>query len=144
LPRILNSLKFLNYLIQTHSNIILMHLHLSLSLCRHKKQKEEDIAICECRYDEDDPDSACGDGCLNVLTSTECTPGFCPCGILCKNQVSPCLGLYVMIFVTLSYYNHPAGSWKVGQEKLLVITICFNLVSEGTCHNLVHIFFFRG
>lgn len=53
---------------------------------RHKKQKEEDIAICECRYDEDDPDSACGDGCLNVLTSTECTPGFCPCGILCKNQ----------------------------------------------------------
>ncbi|KAK2457890.1 histone-lysine N-methyltransferase ASHH2 [Trifolium repens] len=53
---------------------------------RHKKQKEEDIAICECRYDEDDPDSACGDGCLNVLTSTECTPGHCPCGILCKNQ----------------------------------------------------------
>ncbi|RHN81666.1 putative histone-lysine N-methyltransferase chromatin remodeling SET family [Medicago truncatula] len=53
---------------------------------RHKKQKEEDIAICECRYDEDDPDSACGDGCLNVLTSTECTPGFCPCDIHCKNQ----------------------------------------------------------
>jgi len=77
---------FLRYL-----NVILMHLHFSLSLCRHKKQKEEDIAICECRYDEDDPDSACGDGCLNVLTSTECTPGFCPCGILCKNQVSSCL-----------------------------------------------------
>ncbi|PNY13312.1 histone-lysine N-methyltransferase ASHH1-like protein, partial [Trifolium pratense] len=52
----------------------------------HKKQKEEDIAICECRYDEDDPDSACGDGCLNVLTSTECTPGHCPCDTLCKNQ----------------------------------------------------------
>ncbi|KAK7343752.1 hypothetical protein VNO77_12764 [Canavalia gladiata] len=53
---------------------------------RHKKQKEEDIAICECRYDADDPDSACGDSCLNVLTSTECTHGYCPCGILCKNQ----------------------------------------------------------
>ncbi|KAJ1424978.1 SET domain [Sesbania bispinosa] len=52
----------------------------------HKKQKEEDIAICECRYNADDPDSACGDGCLNVLTSTECTPGYCPCGIFCKNQ----------------------------------------------------------
>ncbi|XP_058758536.1 histone-lysine N-methyltransferase ASHH1-like isoform X1 [Vicia villosa] len=53
---------------------------------RHKKQKEEDIAVCECRYNEDDPYSACADGCLNVLTSTECTPGHCPCGILCKNQ----------------------------------------------------------
>ncbi|XP_019427259.1 PREDICTED: histone-lysine N-methyltransferase ASHH1 [Lupinus angustifolius] len=53
---------------------------------RHKKQKEEDIAICECKYNANDPDSACGDGCLNVLTSTECTPGYCPCGIVCKNQ----------------------------------------------------------
>lgn len=53
---------------------------------RHKKQKEEDIAICECRYDADDPDSACGDECLNVLTSTECTPDHCPCSIFCKNQ----------------------------------------------------------
>ncbi|XP_004496445.1 histone-lysine N-methyltransferase ASHH1 [Cicer arietinum] len=53
---------------------------------RHKKQKEEDIAVCECRYNADDPDSACADGCLNVLTSTECTPGHCNCGILCKNQ----------------------------------------------------------
>ncbi|KAK7270419.1 hypothetical protein RIF29_23536 [Crotalaria pallida] len=53
---------------------------------RHKKQKEEDIAICECKYNAGDPDSACGDSCLNVLTSTECTPGYCPCGIVCKNQ----------------------------------------------------------
>lgn len=67
---------------------VVMHLHLSLFLLRHKKQKEEDIAVCECRYSEDDPYSACADGCLNVLTSTECTPGHCPCGILCKNQVS--------------------------------------------------------
>ncbi|XP_047167342.1 histone-lysine N-methyltransferase ASHH1 isoform X1 [Vigna umbellata] len=55
-------------------------------LSRHKKQKEEDIAICECKYDADDTDSACGDSCLNVLTSTECTLGYCPCDILCKNQ----------------------------------------------------------
>ncbi|XAR62255.1 Histone-lysine N-methyltransferase [Bertholletia excelsa] len=51
-----------------------------------KKLKDEDIAICECKYDGNDPDSACGDRCLNVLTSTECTPGYCPCGDYCKNQ----------------------------------------------------------
>ncbi|XP_027365071.1 histone-lysine N-methyltransferase ASHH1 [Abrus precatorius] len=65
------------------------YIHISQNeffLRRHKKQKEEDIAVCECRYDADDPDSPCGDSCLNVLTSTECTPGYCPCGILCKNQ----------------------------------------------------------
>ncbi|XP_054787071.1 histone-lysine N-methyltransferase ASHH1 isoform X1 [Prosopis cineraria] len=53
---------------------------------RHVKQKEEDMAICECKYNASDPDSACGDGCLNVLTSSECTPGYCPCGVFCKNQ----------------------------------------------------------
>ncbi|KAH9618976.1 hypothetical protein KSS87_007028 [Heliosperma pusillum] len=53
---------------------------------KHKKQKDEDVVICECKIDSNDPDSACGDGCLNVLTSTECTPGYCPCGEDCKNQ----------------------------------------------------------
>ncbi|XP_010250432.1 PREDICTED: histone-lysine N-methyltransferase ASHH1 isoform X1 [Nelumbo nucifera] len=53
---------------------------------KHKKQKEEDIAICNCKYEANDPDSACGERCLNVLTSTECTPGYCPCGDYCKNQ----------------------------------------------------------
>ncbi|XP_061998453.1 uncharacterized protein LOC133715810 isoform X2 [Rosa rugosa] len=53
---------------------------------RHKKQEEEEIVICECKYDEKDPESACGERCLNVLTSTECTPGYCPCGVYCKNQ----------------------------------------------------------
>ncbi|XP_052201240.1 histone-lysine N-methyltransferase ASHH1 isoform X2 [Diospyros lotus] len=53
---------------------------------KHKKLKEEDIAICECKYTANDPDSACGDRCLNVLTSTECTPGYCPCSDYCKNQ----------------------------------------------------------
>ncbi|XWS15291.1 hypothetical protein CRYUN_Cryun35bG0083200 [Craigia yunnanensis] len=54
---------------------------------KHKKQKEEDIAICECKFDFSDPDSACGERCLNVLTSTKCTPGYCPCDVYCKNQV---------------------------------------------------------
>ncbi|KAF0893843.1 hypothetical protein E2562_029718 [Oryza meyeriana var. granulata] len=53
---------------------------------RHKRQKEEDIAVCECQYNLLDPDSACGERCLNVLTSTECTPGYCRCGVYCKNQ----------------------------------------------------------
>ncbi|KAF4352091.1 hypothetical protein F8388_000783 [Cannabis sativa] len=53
---------------------------------KHRKQKEEDIAICECKYDGDDPESACGESCLNVHTSTECTPDFCPCGDYCMNQ----------------------------------------------------------
>ncbi|XP_043804674.1 histone-lysine N-methyltransferase ASHH1 isoform X4 [Manihot esculenta] len=53
---------------------------------KHRKQKEEDIAICECKFDASDPESACGEGCLNVLTSTECSPGYCPSGVFCKNQ----------------------------------------------------------
>ncbi|CAL9240910.1 unnamed protein product [Arabidopsis halleri] len=53
---------------------------------KHKKQKEEDISICECKFDFGDPDSACGERCLNVITNTECTPGYCPCGVYCKNQ----------------------------------------------------------
>ncbi|KAK2972581.1 hypothetical protein RJ640_020134 [Escallonia rubra] len=52
----------------------------------HTKQKEEDIAVCECKYNASVPDSACGERCLNVLTSTECLPGYCPCGDYCKNQ----------------------------------------------------------
>lgn len=53
---------------------------------KHKKLKEEDIAICECKYDASDPESACVERCLNVLTSTECTPGYCQCGETCRNQ----------------------------------------------------------
>lgn len=73
-----------------HKCFSLSFIHVTIfwfSIFRHKKQKEEDIAICECQYDSNNPDSACGDRCLNVLTSTECTPGYCPCGIHCKNQV---------------------------------------------------------
>ncbi|XP_044511972.1 histone-lysine N-methyltransferase ASHH1-like [Mangifera indica] len=53
---------------------------------KHKKQKDEDIAVCVCKYDASNPESACGERCLNLLTSTECAPGFCPCGVFCKNQ----------------------------------------------------------
>ncbi|MQL96618.1 hypothetical protein Taro_029303 [Colocasia esculenta] len=44
----------------------------------HRKQKDEDIVVCVCKFDADDPDSACGERCLNVLTSMECTLGYCP------------------------------------------------------------------
>ncbi|KAL9249467.1 Histone-lysine N-methyltransferase ASHH1-like protein [Drosera capensis] len=55
--------------------------------CRKpKKQKDEDVAVCDCRYDAFNPDSACGYSCLNYLTSTECTPGYCACGPFCKNK----------------------------------------------------------
>ncbi|KAK3144771.1 hypothetical protein QOZ80_4AG0317660 [Eleusine coracana subsp. coracana] len=53
---------------------------------KHKRQKEEDIAVCECQYDILDPESPCGERCLNVHTNTECTPGYCRCGVYCKNQ----------------------------------------------------------
>ncbi|XP_019072296.1 histone-lysine N-methyltransferase ASHH1 isoform X3 [Vitis vinifera] len=55
-------------------------------LIRHIKQEEDDITICECKYNTNDPDSACGERCLNVLTSIECTPHYCPCSVHCKNQ----------------------------------------------------------
>lgn len=55
---------------------------------RPKKLKDDDVAICVCKYDANNPESACGDRCLNVMTSTECIPGFCPCKDYCKNQVS--------------------------------------------------------
>ncbi|KAL3619925.1 hypothetical protein CASFOL_034837 [Castilleja foliolosa] len=51
-----------------------------------KKLKEEDIGVCECKYDACTPESACGESCLNVLTNTECTQGYCPCGEHCMNQ----------------------------------------------------------
>ncbi|KAK8946591.1 Histone-lysine N-methyltransferase ASHH1 [Platanthera zijinensis] len=53
---------------------------------KHTKQKREDIVICDCQFNANDQESACGEHCLNVLTSTECTPGFCPCGDYCMNQ----------------------------------------------------------
>ncbi|KAL3362966.1 hypothetical protein AABB24_012317 [Solanum stoloniferum] len=53
---------------------------------KHKKLKEDDIAICECKYDASDPESACVERCLNVITNTECTPGYCQCGATCRNQ----------------------------------------------------------
>ncbi|KAF3625691.1 Histone-lysine N-methyltransferase ASHH1 [Capsicum annuum] len=54
---------------------------------RRKKLKEDDIAICECKYDASDPESACGERCLNSLTNIECTPGYCKCGETCRNQI---------------------------------------------------------
>ncbi|KAL8487372.1 hypothetical protein ACS0TY_023886 [Phlomoides rotata] len=53
---------------------------------KQKKLKEEDIAVCECKYDPCNPESGCAESCLNVLTNTECTPEYCPCGQHCRNQ----------------------------------------------------------
>ncbi|KAK1415043.1 hypothetical protein QVD17_30812 [Tagetes erecta] len=53
---------------------------------RQIKKKEEDIVVCECKLDPDKTELACGERCLNVLTNTECTPGYCPCGSYCQNQ----------------------------------------------------------
>ncbi|WMV45998.1 hypothetical protein MTR67_039383, partial [Solanum verrucosum] len=53
---------------------------------RHKKLKEEDVVVCECKYGVNDPETACGERCLNVLTSTECTLGYCQSGENCRNQ----------------------------------------------------------
>nr|XP_043607115.1 histone-lysine N-methyltransferase ASHH1 [Erigeron canadensis] len=50
------------------------------------KKKEEDIAVCECKFDPGNANLSCGERCLNVLTNTECTPGYCPCGSYCRNQ----------------------------------------------------------
>ncbi|KAL7587646.1 hypothetical protein Lser_V15G35670 [Lactuca serriola] len=50
------------------------------------KKKDEDIAVCECKLDPGKTELACGERCLNVLTNTECTPGYCPCGTYCNNQ----------------------------------------------------------
>ncbi|XP_071939938.1 uncharacterized protein [Coffea arabica] len=49
-----------------------------------KKLKDDDVAICVYKYDN--PESACGEGCLNVMTSTECIHGHWPCQDYCKNQ----------------------------------------------------------
>ncbi|KAI5683081.1 hypothetical protein M9H77_04309 [Catharanthus roseus] len=59
----------------------------AFNLVLQKKLKDDDVAICECKYVFGDPESACGERCLNVLTSTECTPGYCRCGDYCKNQI---------------------------------------------------------
>lgn len=48
---------------------------------KQKKLREEEISICACEKNDE-----CGVGCLNVITSTECTPGYCPCDASCKNQ----------------------------------------------------------
>jgi hypothetical protein len=50
------------------------------------QQKDDDIAVCECQYKVDDPESACGELCLNSLTNTECTPCHCPSAEFCRNQ----------------------------------------------------------
>ncbi|KAH0638295.1 hypothetical protein KY290_038336 [Solanum tuberosum] len=54
---------------------------------KHKKLKEEDVAVCECKYGVNDPETACVERCLNVLTSIECTLGYYQSGENCRNQI---------------------------------------------------------
>ncbi|XP_047319745.1 histone-lysine N-methyltransferase ASHH1-like isoform X2 [Impatiens glandulifera] len=53
---------------------------------KNKKLKTVDIAVCVCKWDASLPNSACVKSCLNVMSSIECTPGYCPCGDMCQNQ----------------------------------------------------------
>ncbi|KAL2651329.1 hypothetical protein R1flu_019457 [Riccia fluitans] len=53
---------------------------------RPKRQEEAEITVCECVIEQENPESPCGDQCLNMMTCTECTPGFCPSKDLCRNQ----------------------------------------------------------
>ncbi|KAG6469875.1 hypothetical protein ZIOFF_070808 [Zingiber officinale] len=78
-----------------------------------KKQKEEDIAICDCQYDCNNPDNACGDRCLNVLTNTECTRGQCACGrgwgLLSGENIK--VGQFVI------EYRWEVISWKEAKQR---------------------------
>lgn len=50
----------------------------------HVVLSPDEIQVCECG-----PSDGCPlDQCLNAVTHVECTPGTCPCGELCQNQVS--------------------------------------------------------
>ncbi|KAG6547384.1 hypothetical protein Mapa_010832 [Marchantia paleacea] len=60
--------------------------HNEINHRKHKKQEESEITVCECVIEDDNPESACGDQCLNMMTCTECTPGYCPSDELCRNQ----------------------------------------------------------
>ena len=42
----------------------------------HKKLKVEDVTVCEWKYSVNDPETACGERCLNVHTNSECTQGY--------------------------------------------------------------------
>ncbi|KAK6118618.1 hypothetical protein DH2020_047610 [Rehmannia glutinosa] len=94
---------------------------------------EEDIAVCECKYDPCNPESACGESCLNVLTNTECTPGYCHCGEHCLNQkFQKCEYAKTMLFKTegrgwglradqnMKEYNHV---WEDGDDRYTVENI---------------------
>ncbi|MCO5610217.1 hypothetical protein L7F22_064453 [Adiantum nelumboides] len=73
--------------IESDSQLLYAHIECNEFIHRgHKQLVDDDVPVCSCKLTKGDPESACGDRCLNFLTSNECTPGFCPCGEACKNQ----------------------------------------------------------
>ncbi|XP_078441312.1 SET domain group 26 isoform X2 [Wolffia australiana] len=111
---------------------------------KHVKQREEDIAICVCQLDVHDPESACGDRCLNVLTSTECTPGYCPCGVYCKNQrFQKCEYPLVRLFKTVDrgWSLLAAQNIEAGQ---FVIEYCGEVISWKEARQRSHVYESQG
>ncbi|XP_071691230.1 histone-lysine N-methyltransferase ASHH1 isoform X2 [Rutidosis leptorrhynchoides] len=108
------------------------------------KQKEEDIAVCECKFDFGNTQLACGDRCLNVLTNTECTPGYCPCGSYCKNQrFQKCEYVKTKLFKTegrgwglLADQNIKAGRF--------IIEYCGEVISSDEAHERSHTYEAQG
>eukprot|EP00124_Ichthyophonus_hoferi_P004879 Ihof_evm3s600 gene=Ihof_evmTU3s600 len=53
----------------------------------NKERKNRDKAFeCDCYIDPGDPNSACGENCLNRIMRMECDINICPCGSKCQNQ----------------------------------------------------------
>ena len=60
------------------------------NLFAHRKRKvvdEDDIMVCTCERVHGETGAGCGEDCINRLMCIECTPGYCPCGERCSNQM---------------------------------------------------------
>lgn len=60
------------------------------NLFAHRKRKvvdEDDIMVCTCESVNAEGGMGCGEDCINRLMCIECTPGYCPCGERCSNQM---------------------------------------------------------
>lgn len=60
------------------------------NLFAHRKRKvvdEDDIMVCTCESVNGESGAGCGEDCINRLMCIECTPGYCPCGEQCSNQM---------------------------------------------------------
>ncbi|XP_071938651.1 histone-lysine N-methyltransferase ASHH1-like isoform X2 [Coffea arabica] len=98
-----------------------------------KKVKDDDVAICFCKYDPNNPESACGDGCLNVMTSTECIRGYCPCQDYCKNQAGQFIIEYCGEVISLEEAKHRSQSYEAqGLKDAYIISLNSNYFIDAT------------